>query len=122
MSEDTYTKYTKVSYAGRKLLDNHSLNEEGIWQIFGEDPNCDFGGAHHQPELGIVEGKLEDVIRYAVSLSGFWAWGAGGDIKFLGKKVPKVDMDTIGRRQELKREAQELEERLKAVRQELGKE
>jgi len=80
-SEALYEKWIRSSYSGKKLLAKHSMNETGTWRIRGEDPNCDFGGAHYQPELGTVEGRLEDVIRYAVKLSGFYSWGGGGDIQ-----------------------------------------
>jgi len=76
-----YQQYTTVSYFGRRLLEKHSLNETGHWQIYGEDPNCDFGGHHHEPNLGVVTGKLDDVIKYAVDLPKFWAWGGGGRIE-----------------------------------------
>lgn len=76
-----YKQFTEVSYSGRELLKKHSLDEVGTWHIFGEDPNPNFGGHHHNPDLGIVTGKLEDVIKYAVELKGFWAWGGGGNIK-----------------------------------------
>lgn len=66
----------------------HKLEEYGIWKILGEDPNCDFGGSHHNPYLGIVEGILDDVIKYAESLPNFWQWGAGGIIE-------KVDIKTV---------------------------
>ena len=79
-SEAQYEQWTSTSYSGKKLLAKHSLNEVGTWRIRGEDPNCDFGGAHYQPELGTVEGRLEDVIRYAVKLPDFYTWGNGGDI------------------------------------------
>jgi hypothetical protein len=79
-SEACYEQWLRTSYSGKKLLEKHSLNETGTWRIRGEDPNCDFGGAHYQPDLGTVEGKLDDVIRYAVKLSGFYTWGSGGDI------------------------------------------
>jgi hypothetical protein len=80
----------KKTYNGQELLKKHSLDEEGNWRIFGEDPNCDFGGHHHQPELGLVTGRLEDVIEHAVNLDRFWQWGSGGDIRKLGQPV-KVD-------------------------------
>ncbi len=80
MKPDNYKQFTEVSYSGRKLLEKHSLSEHGVWQIFGEDPNCDWGGYHHEPELGFAEGTLEEVIRYAVELPRFWQWGAGGRI------------------------------------------
>ena len=44
------------TYGGRELTSKHSLEEYGIWKVEGEDPNCDFGGSHHQPNLGLFEG------------------------------------------------------------------
>lgn len=46
-----------------------------IWQILGEDPNCDFGGSHIQPTLGYVEGEYEDVLVYAQTLKGCESMG-----------------------------------------------
>jgi hypothetical protein len=79
-AQDRFKEWTRSSYSGKRLLEKHSLNETGTWRIRGEDPNCDFGGHHHNPDLGTVEGRLEDVIRYAVGVSGFYTWGHGGDI------------------------------------------
>jgi hypothetical protein len=79
-SETRYENWINTSYSGKKLLAKHSLKEVGIWRIRGEDPNCDMGGAHYMTELGTVEGKLEDVIRYAVKIPNFYTWGSGGDI------------------------------------------
>lgn len=81
-------KWLRTTYPGQKLREKHSLSEEGTWRIRGEDPNCDFGGAHYQPELGTVQGKLLDVVEHAVQLDGFYTWGGGGDIiKVTIKKV-----------------------------------
>lgn len=86
--EAKLTKKTKASvsqylttYNGQKLIQQHSLDEEGFWHVFGEDPNCDFGGHHHTPDLGIYEGKLGAILPVAVALSGFWTWGGGGEIR-----------------------------------------
>jgi hypothetical protein len=68
------------TYSYKSLREKHTLDETGVWKVVGEDPNCDMGGPHHQPFLGYYEGKLEDVIKTAVMLPGFWAWGGGGDI------------------------------------------
>jgi len=68
-------------YSGTHLLKEHSLDEEGIWEVRGEDPNCDLGGSHHEPYLCTLEGKLYDVIHEAVLMHGFWQWGSGGSIK-----------------------------------------
>jgi len=75
-----FQQYTKTSYAGRALLKKYSLEDYGTWKILGEDPNCDLSGPHSQPDLGTLEGKLEDVIRKAVKMDGFWNWGGGGNI------------------------------------------
>lgn len=76
-----FEQYTKVSYAGRKLLEKHALVEYGVWMIRGEDPNQDFVGSHFQPTLGVFEGYLDHVIEAAVKLDRFWTWGAGGTIE-----------------------------------------
>lgn len=85
-TEDKFEKYLKTN-SGRELLTKHSLDEEGVWRILGEDPNCDFGGHHHEPELDTVSGRLEDVIRYGVALGSFWQWGSGG--KFIKQGAPR---------------------------------
>jgi len=81
---DTFKKYIQNLYSGRELLKKHNLTEYGTWHIKGEDPNCDWGGSHHEPDLGYFTGTLEDCIKYAIELPNFWTWGAGGRI-FTGK-------------------------------------
>lgn len=75
-----YEKYLNTYY-GQDLLKNHKLTEKGYWKVYGEDPNPDFGGHHHEPEIGVYSGVLSDVIREAVEHPQFWQWGAGGRIK-----------------------------------------
>jgi hypothetical protein len=72
--------YIKSTYTGKRLLEKHSLEEEGYWKILGEDPNCDLGGYHHQPDLGTYSGTLQKVLEIAVQHSNWAAWGGGGDI------------------------------------------
>jgi len=81
--------YLNQTRAGRNLMDTYSLSEEGFWQINGEDPNCDFGGEHHQPYLATVKGTLKAAVEYAVTLDYFYTWGAGGAIK----KIDVVVLD-----------------------------
>lgn len=76
------------THNGRELLKKHKLTEVGLWRVRGEDSNCDFGGSHYEPELGIFEGTLDDVICIAVKHKGFWQWGAGGSISLV--KFEKV--------------------------------
>jgi hypothetical protein len=118
MSKDKFVQYTTVSYAGTQLLKKHKLDETGLWHIFGEDSNADFGGHHYQPDLGIVNGKLEDVIRYAVELKSFWQWGAGGDIKKIGH-IPTITPETNAKKVELEKEIAALEAKIQERKNEL---
>ena len=115
-----YTQFTTGTYSGQRLLKEHHLEEEGLWQIKGEDPNCDMGGSHHQPDLGIVQGKLRDVIEYAVELSSFWSWGSGGDIKKIDN-IKKIDSAVTMRRNSLLEKKAQLIEELDKIDHELVK-
>lgn len=117
MKTETALERFRNTNSGKELLKNHSLDEIGVWRIRGEDPNCDFGGHHHEPELATVEGRLDDAIEYAVSLRGFWAWGSGGRIQKLSAPI-KLDQIALKRRtaelkriEELERELAELKAR-----------
>jgi hypothetical protein len=80
-AEKRYKHYTEVSYSGTKLVRDYPANEHGTWAIYGEDDNPDLGGPHYEPLLEICEGKLNDVVKRAVGLPGFYSWGGGGTIK-----------------------------------------
>lgn len=116
--KNNYQQYTEVSYSGRELLKKHSLDETGTWKILGEDPNCDFGGHHYQPDLGMVEGRLGDIIAYAVELPSFWQWGAGGDIRKMNAPI-KINAQSNAERVRLQEQAARLREELKQVEQQL---
>ena len=83
-------RYLNESYSGRELLKKHGLTETGVWEVLGEDPNCDLGGFHHRPSLGFYRGSLQEVVEVAVDLHGFWQWGGGGTIK---KSIPPNIID-----------------------------
>lgn len=68
---------------------NNNLDEVGIWNIHGEDPNCDFGGSHTNPFLETVEGTYRNACLYAVKLLGFYQWGAGGYVRRTSNKTIK---------------------------------
>ena len=76
------------NYSGKQLLKVHKLEDVRVWDIYGEDPNCDMGGSHHQPYLATVEGSLIKAIEYAVGLTDFYQWGAGGDLKVAKQTKP----------------------------------
>jgi hypothetical protein len=101
------------TYSGQHL--KWPLSTDGVWQVFGEDPNCDLGGSHHNPELGIYEGKLGDVIRMAVELPGFWQWGAGGDFRLVHIK----SVADMARTLQLNAELKALKERVAEIEKEL---
>ena len=108
----------RKTWSYKHLLEKHSLQEVGIWRVRGESPNCDMGGHHYQPDLGTFEGKLEDIIAYAVDLPSFWQWGSGGDITKISAPV-KIDADSVHKRVEAERKVRELEELLKQAKQQL---
>lgn len=75
-------------WSGRDLLKSSRLTDTGNWVIYGEveDPGP-FGGPPQV--IGHLEGKLEDVIRAAIQMPGFYTWGGGGSIKpFKIESVP----------------------------------
>lgn len=76
----------------QKLLTEYHPQEKGTWRILGEDPNCDFGGHHHEPDLGSVTGTYENVVDYALNLKGFFQWGGGGRIV---KVTPTLNVDKL---------------------------
>lgn len=103
--KNLFASYLKT-YSGRELLKKHSLSEEGVWHVFGEDPNCDLGGHHHEPDLGYIEGRLEYVIHAAVKMSGFWQWGSGG-------RIVKHEAPVVRKAKKVLRDNDELERLLK---------
>lgn len=86
------------SFAGRELMRKYRPSHYSFWRIRGGDTNADFSGPHYMPELGIVEGRLDDVINFAVLLPNFWAWGPGDIIAI--DKPRKIDKNTSKEREE----------------------
>ena len=101
-------------YNGKELLKKYTLESYGTWKVRGEDPNPDMGGHHYQPDLGMFEGTLGDVIDYAVTLPNFWAWGSGGDITFV-PTPRKIDKNTTQIVEELRSKKASLETELAEV-------
>jgi len=58
------------------------------WVVYGEDPNCDFGGSHVQPILGYMRGTFDAVAREALKHSNFVTWGSGG--KLVAIEIKKI--------------------------------
>jgi hypothetical protein len=94
-----------------KLAEKYPLNTFGLWEIRGEDLNCDLGGHHHMPLLTRVEGTYKEAIQLALSLTGFFSWGAGGSIEKV--EFAKLEAGTVAR-------LHGLQEKQKALRLELA--
>lgn len=77
-NDDLVNRYLE-SYDYRN--NRYSMNELGLWEVRGEDPNCDFGGHHHQPYICTYNGKFIDALKEAVKHGSWMTWGAGGSIK-----------------------------------------
>lgn len=108
MKNNPLTEKYRNTYSGRKLFENYSPSDYGIWQVLGEDSNADFGGSHYRPTLGYFEGKLEDVVNYAVNIQRFWSWGAGGEITPI--KIVEVNENTVAEAVRLEQERKRLEQ------------
>jgi hypothetical protein len=102
-------------YFYKELLKKYNLNEIGTWRIRGEDANCDFGGSHYMPELGIVQGKLGDVLITAINMPDFWTWGGGGDIT----PVEILNLTDVARKANLNKEKLDLQARIAEIDKEL---
>lgn len=102
------------SYKGNPI----PLDKVGLFRVRGEDSNPDFSGSHYQPELGIFRGKFEDVASYAVEISGFWQWGAGGSIEEI--VIKEITADSSKKRNALLAEQKVLKKKLKEIEESLG--
>lgn len=98
------------------LLKKFNPYQRGYWRIRGEDPNCDMGGPHHMPELCVVECTYGDAVDLAISMSGFWQWGAGGSIEEVVVQTPI----SVRERQKLQQELSDLERKASAIKKKLG--
>jgi len=68
-------KFEDIRYSEYSSIDGGYT----VYAVYGEDPNCDFVGSHHNPFLGNVEGTFKDVIEYSANnMKGFYTWGGGG--------------------------------------------
>ena len=104
----------------KRLLEAYPANEFGTWRILGEDPNCDFGGSHHEPELETVTGTYKNVVEYATTLRGFFQWGSGGRLVKVPSSHKNVDNIVNNPRvKELEKERDKLRARITEIEKEL---
>lgn len=101
----------------RRLQAQHPDNPFGLWEIRGEDPNCDFGGHHHEPLLTRIEGNYFDAVELALSLTGFFSWGGGGSIKKV--EFARLPPGSMARIEALREKRRALTDDLKKVDEEL---
>lgn len=104
-----------------RLLNEYPPNTQGMWEILGEDPNCDLGGSHVQPKLEVVSGTYKNVVEYAITLRGFIGWGYGGSITLLNPPKGVVNVDALNNPEVLKleEERRNIQHRLKTIESDL---
>jgi hypothetical protein len=107
-------------YYGQELLKSNKLSDDGIWEIIGEDSNTSMQGCADAPSLGIVEGKLLDVIHYAINIDRFYSWGGGGRIKSIGP-IKKITSTTVSEMNRLREQLINAEKNADRIREELRK-
>jgi hypothetical protein len=100
MNKDNLDRF-KRSFSYKSLIQKHDLQEVGFWNVRAEGSTTD---------LGTYEGKLEDILAYAVLLPRFWTWG-GGDITKV--EVIKIDSSSIPELIEAQKKVEDLEEELR---------
>lgn len=83
---DTVDSFLR-GYSGQKLMKEYHISDYGIWEILGEETNCDYNGPHHQPHIAYVKGTLEKALLYAVKQPKWKTWGNGGVIKPIPEKL-----------------------------------
>lgn len=107
-------------YYGKTLLKDHKFSDEGIWEIIGEDNNTSMQGCADAPSLGIVEGKLMDVINYAVNIPRFYSWGTGGYIKPIGP-IKKITSNTVAEMARIREQLATAQDNVERLTKELKK-
>jgi hypothetical protein len=115
------TEAWRNGYNGRELLGKHGWEEDGIWRAYGEDPNPDLGGHHHQPKLGVFQGRLCDVVAYVVTLPNWASWGGGGRIEaYRPPNIKRITKDSLREMEDLRQRRKQLEKELDRINRELG--
>ncbi len=92
-----------------RLLADYPADQIGMWQVRGEDPNCDLGGTHHMPDLGLYEGQYIDIVELALNMPRFFSWGGGGEIREVKSK--KIGPNTVRQMKETKAELRDVNKR-----------
>lgn len=92
--ETEHNKRVTAYLNGNRCSKPTNLYTEGVWLIYGEDPNCDFGGLHHEPLLATVSGVFMHAVHYAVELPEFYAWGSGGCVTAMKPEIKPVFVDS----------------------------
>lgn len=117
MSNEDYHRSSRI-----RLLQGRNPNEQGVWKIYGEDPNCDLGGPHHEPLLETVSGTYRNVVEYALTLPRFYSWGGGGRIERHNPptNIRNVDQMMNPRVLKLEEERRKIQDRLKEIEREIS--
>jgi hypothetical protein len=111
--DELYEKYINNCHSNfRSSAQARDLNEVAVWRVRGESTENGSGAV-----IGLYQGKLEHVIRYAVIQPHFWSYGSGGSIEKLD--VKQVDETSVIRFTHLRSEEQRLKNELERIQQRL---
>jgi hypothetical protein len=106
------------TFNGRKLLELYKLNTEGMWQVYGEDPDGGMALHRSQPNLGIYTGRLCDILQVVTEMPNFWSCGSGGNLHLV--RVITITENTASNLRKLKAEREKLLDKLNILNKELG--
>lgn len=108
--------------ARARLLENYNAEDQGTWDIFGENYGEDpSSGPHYEPKMDTVTGTYKNVVEYALTLNGFFRWGRGGRISKKLCQTKLLNVDTLSNPKVviLQDEKLKLQTRLEQIEQEL---
>jgi hypothetical protein len=78
---DMVDNYLNNTTNGQELMEYHTLQDKGIWQMYGEDPDCHTPGQVPPDVLLVtVRGTLEQALKAAMGYPSFYTMGCGGKV------------------------------------------
>ena len=78
---DMVAAYLNNTSNGQELMNHHTLSDKGIWQMYGEDPDCKTPGLVSPDALLVtIQGTLEQALKAAMGYPSFYTMGCGGKV------------------------------------------
>lgn len=75
--------YITLTTNGKELMKHKTLQDVGIWQMYGEDPNCSPLTSVFKTDILLItiQGSLEQALKIAMGFPSFYTMGCGGRVK-----------------------------------------